>query len=805
MLKKDAGHTPFVRERRKSGGGRGASSTPTPRPPASSAGTPQAALPSPASAAAAAAADFASSILSYAPHPDFSALVLVLVRIVGTYNVTSLWDRDADEAFNYFENTHYMLYGSGMQTWENNRKYMFRSYGYGGLYALVGFFMGGFHGDDKVTVYYRMRMIFAMVCAGAEAFLYTSVKKRFGGRIALLLLLGLLLSPGMLQVASSYLPNTFTMVFFMVAWGFWLRENHAAAAALASVALALGFPFAVLSLPPLVLHILGCTLPPALLQCWPLHYLAGAAPPPQQRRASPPPPAGASGGGRRGASAAAAAAAQHPAPATASAAWDWSPILSVVYASLGALGGATLYAACVDRYFYGVWTSYQLNTLYYNLNIPSLLVKLNGVLARVHLTALQVQLDPSDGNLRGSDNFADPTVAGKLWYVKNLLLSHSLVALLALLCPLWLAVQALLAHYSPLFTPTAPSASASTSTSSPPAAPPSPPSTRKATLAAQLALYLTIFSFKPHKEERFMYPIYPLIPLCAAFVLDGALDLLAARMLRLLPPPPRSRSHSSSSSDPLEAPLLLRRTSYGIIGLFFLLSGALSLSRVAMLSLAFTGHHKVWLAFARRTAYHLPGTQGLLHSFAYPVRSGIMEAAADAPPALTVCAGQEWHRFPGSFFLPEKTQQGGGGRGGGSSSSEGGGAAQLRFIRFEREGTPHPCLPHPFPRGAYGGQAVEERFNSDNREVPQFFVDQGACNYIIDFRKGGGQHNPRQPWFSQQEDPPLGACRGGWRSVVQEKFLDRDENPGLFARSLYLPGVSAAQQVWGTYHLLERC
>lgn len=44
---------------------------------------------------------------------------------------------DCDEVFNYWEPLHYLLYGSGLQTWEYSARFALRSYWYLDLHALV--------------------------------------------------------------------------------------------------------------------------------------------------------------------------------------------------------------------------------------------------------------------------------------------------------------------------------------------------------------------------------------------------------------------------------------------------------------------------------------------------------------------------------------------------------------------------------------------------------------------------------------------------------------------------------------------
>ena len=47
---------------------------------------------------------------------------------------------DCDESFNYWEPLHYLMYGYGFQTWEYSPAYALRSYAYLGLYGAVGVF-----------------------------------------------------------------------------------------------------------------------------------------------------------------------------------------------------------------------------------------------------------------------------------------------------------------------------------------------------------------------------------------------------------------------------------------------------------------------------------------------------------------------------------------------------------------------------------------------------------------------------------------------------------------------------------------
>ncbi|KAI5845785.1 Alg9-like mannosyltransferase family-domain-containing protein [Morchella snyderi] len=127
---------------------------------------------------------------------------------------------------------------------------------------------------------------------------------------------------------------------------------------------------------------------------------------------------------------------------------------------------------------------------------------------------------------------------------------------------------------------------------------------REITATLPYYLWLAIFTLQPHKEERFMFPAYPLLLLNAAIALSRTLDVACA--LPLLPrSPPRA--------------LLLRR---GLAAAAAALTALLSLSRTLAVTTAYAAPMSVYDA--------LP---------------------ADA--AGNLCVAGEWYRFPSHYLLPE--------------------------------------------------------------------------------------------------------------------------------------------------------
>jgi alpha-1,2-mannosyltransferase len=117
--------------------------------------------------------------------------------------------------------------------------------------------------------------------------------------------------------------------------------------------------------------------------------------------------------------------------------------------------------------------------------------------------------------------------------------------------------------------------------------------------------WIWIFIVQPHKEERFMYVIYPLICYNAAHALNSSENL--AKFL------------CNKKINPSTFQLLIRSTKAVIIALHAIIS----LARVLAQLRAFSAPMLVY---------------GELNGYS------------------TVCLGKEWYRFPSSFFIPENSE-----------------------------------------------------------------------------------------------------------------------------------------------------
>ncbi|WKX93807.1 hypothetical protein Q1695_011237 [Nippostrongylus brasiliensis] len=194
-------------------------------------------------------------------------------------------------------------------------------------------------------------------------------------------------------------------------------------------------------------------------------------------------------------------------------------------------------------------------------------------------------------------------------------------------------------------------------------------------LFCSFSLWCLIFFVQPHKEERFLFPIYPLIALLAAVSLDS-IERLVSRFLPSL----------SSIS--------------WVVLLGFVLA---SMSRTYALHRNFSAHIEVYKSLNE----HLMDHQ---HQLDFSIRGD----------PLRVCVGKEWYRFPSSFFLPQMAVD--------ARSRKRG--VQLHFLKSEFAG----LLPKYYPQGKipFITRRIPTEMNDMNQEEMSRYVPLDTCDYLID-------------------------------------------------------------------------
>lgn len=394
-------------------------------------------------------------------------------------SATSNIVHDCDEVFNYWEPLHYLLYKSGFQTWEYSSQFALRSYLYILFHELVGRPASILFTDDKVRVFYAVRLFLGLLSVISDATLVVALSRKYGKRLASYALAMLCLTSGCFFASTSFLPSSFSMYAMSLSSGLFLLDKPAWAVAVAAVGVILGWPFSILAFLPVVLY--------SLRRRFKQTFISGV----------------------------------------------------VTTVSLLAL------SVIVDYHYYQKWTSSVFNLLVYNI------------------------LGGGGSHLYG--------IEGPLFYLRNAFNNFNFCFVLALLFIGILPIAR--KKYAPDLL----------------------------IVVSPLYLWLAFMSLQPHKEERFLYPIYPLVCVAASAVIESFPDFF------------RDKHNPYDYSVLVMIAKVLRPTALGLI---------------------------LAVSHAR--------TFSLINGYGAPLEVyKILEHHDEAGPGSVLCVGSEWHRYPSSFFVPE--------------------------------------------------------------------------------------------------------------------------------------------------------
>lgn len=653
---------------------------------------------------------------------------------------------DCDETFNYWEPTHLLLHGRGLQTWEYSPEFGLRSYLYPLLHAVWIRFLQLLAVDHvwgKAGLFFGLRLLFAVVSSYCEAefvqaavFRYTGPhRSSFGAKLGWVFLSFLVLSSGLWHASIAFLPQTFTMYCIVLCWSAWLRGHYHAAIWWMGCASLLGWPFsAILGLTSFAFDILATH-------------------------------------GFR------------------------IQLFRLARTALLTISLLVSVSLLVDYYFYRRWILAVLNIALYNSSTSG---------------------DASRGSaLYGVESWD--------FYFRNLFLNFNLLLPVALLGPpLLLGAIGVLQLCS-----------RRSKVESSPASP-----TARLGLAAFRILdtyspfvrisiltcipvytWIAIFSSMPHKEERFMFVIYPLICFTAA------LPVTALCFATRFP---------------------IRKLRNGLGVLFLICFGLLSISRSASLLLNYRAPLRVYQELeAQAQDSGSPLYRQILSE---------LSTTEDLPEftPVHVCVGKEWYRFPNHFLLPDICVARVSSSSGSQPSPEGAVPFAEGLIAF-----PLPCwrLPSPWRSGAsttvqlelqflksgFGGQLPQHyitsspqyrsllgeepphwtswmngsRFpiyittgllpphmNDENLAEPSRYFDLERCNFLVDLDLTISRTDEDPDLASHNQESAKGSR---WRVIHRQPFLDAERSPSL-PRAFYFPipeWISSLK--FAEYQLLERC
>eukprot|EP01031_Cornospumella_fuschlensis_P027210 gene27209-32875_t len=188
------------------------------------------------------------------------------------------------------------------------------------------------------------------------------------------------------------------------------------------------------------------------------------------------------------------------------------------------------------------------------------------------------------------------------------------------------------------------------------------------TIWTVVVLWIGVLFSRPHKEERFLYPIYGLLAYIAADVVCAFTCILDGLLGRVFTEESGKKRIIISTKQILIA---------------FLASTSLIMSASR--------------AYSNYTHYH-----GYMHLF---TEAYFSFAEPKQPHTQSLCMGVEWYRFPSHFFLPSHLQ--------------------LTYIRDRF----HGILPQPYAAHTYSTPPLG--VNTLNQEEPDRYVMVGSCDYVV--------------------------------------------------------------------------
>ncbi|KAG8961232.1 mannosyltransferase [Tulasnella sp. 419] len=286
---------------------------------------------------------------------------------------------------------------------------------------------------------------------------------------------------------------------------------------------------------------------------------------------------------------------------------------------------------------------------------------------------------------------------------------------------------------------------------------------------APVYLWLGIFTAQAHKEERFMYPIYPLICFNAAVALYLFKSWAEVAYTK-----------ATSSYQASKTGLFSNLTLWTI-----LFSGIISFSRIMAI---YRYYHAPFAIVGHLEFKELPRVLNATNLLIVPDRSneyaGVYvqstryedDVKYDLSPlkifgGLRLCYGKEWYRFPSHFHVPE--------------------GVEVRWIKSGFDG----MLPALFAESKGGSwpwvrektREIPEGLNDLNKEEPRHYVPVETCDYLVDSDFPSRLNSPSMPPPSPHE-PRYVLDEETWDKVVCVPFLDA-QTSGRISRLLWVPDV----------------
>ncbi|KAG0259565.1 mannosyltransferase [Mortierella polycephala] len=325
-----------------------------------------------------------------------------------------------------------------------------------------------------------------------------------------------------------------------------------------------------------------------------------------------------------------------------------------------------------------------------------------------------------------------------------------------------------------------------------------------------LYLWMVIFIAQPHKEERFLFVVYPLVCFNAVMTLFLVQKLVQRALDRFV-----TRSKTAA----------IHKYSAGLVWVVLIASAAISLSRIVALHEHYSAPIEVY-----RRAFDLVKVPSL--NVVEGSDPSVLSSTASSSPdviqstnnqkkqeIVRVCVGKEWYRFPSHYFLPEGAKLG-------LLKSHFDGLLPGEFEEMahdeelpplaSRSSAANGKIHHPMridwrwsAERRPGTSSVPKTMNNQNKEALEHYTPLEQCQYLVDLDYSGrettnSKEDLVEPRYLQDVDH--------WEKLYCKKFLDTTTGAGRnrWVRAFWIPDkfvvalTRGQTKVWGDYCLARR-
>ncbi|KAN0049917.1 hypothetical protein ACTA71_003015 [Dictyostelium dimigraforme] len=294
-------------------------------------------------------------------------------------------------------------------------------------------------------------------------------------------------------------------------------------------------------------------------------------------------------------------------------------------------------------------------------------------------------------------------------------------------------------------------------------------------------IWFGFMTYLPHKEERFLFVIYPFIALAGSISFYIGLNVLNTIILKI------SSGNNNNNNNDIDGNIKKKKKDddfklkskqqqhynvniyngivnflkYLVIILFILLS----VSRIYSTYVNYTAPFD--------TLTHLNNNVLLNGDISNSKFPNHILKSNNGNKCVNICIGKEWHRYPSNFFLPNDNN---------------GVEFNLKFIESDFKGH----LPKPFSTLPNGTAIIPTNMNDQNKQEFDRYIKPNECSYIIDF------DSP-----TQQEEHYVNDTLN-WKVIYSTKFLDAAASTSSLYRAFWIPKLSNQKNVYNYYYILEK-